>query len=247
MHKPDNIKEEYLKKLFREALLEEMNRPRAKNLIRAIVRRRLGSLPEYTDVGETAEKCKSEILRIVDDQFSRAGAYANREKFKNQKLINFQVKKDYIRSYLKTAINTYCTAKQVKCHTGRKKIVDDQGNVIQTEKKRGKASRAAEGQYTLDISHTIKSFGLSNISQDAIDDTTQYLKKLHLNDKEILCFWNRMDGETFVGMAKEYQESNATKTKSPPDLYRKRYQRLIKKIGSKLDKVFDLMTRDSHL
>ncbi|WP_426359382.1 hypothetical protein ACPUVO_03815 [Pseudocolwellia sp. HL-MZ19] len=74
-----------------------------------------------------------------------------------------------------------------------------------------------------------------------------FLKKLHLNDKEIRCFWDRLDGETFVDMAKEYQEGNVKKEKSAPDLYRKRYQRLMKKIGNKKEKVFDIMTRDSHL
>lgn len=57
----------------------------------------------------------------------------------------------------------------------------------------------------------------------------------------------RLDSQTFVEMQNEYQESKAEKEENRPDLYRNRYNRLIKKIGNKREKVFDLMTRDSHL
>ncbi|OKY25128.1 hypothetical protein [Thalassotalea sp. PP2-459] len=246
MENVDDFMEEYLKTSFRDALLEKMHEPKIKSIIRTIVHKRLGSFPEYTCEWETAEKCTSDILRIVDEQFLKTGSYANRERFKNQKLINHQTKKDYVESYLFTAVHTYCTAKQVKCNQGRKEIRDEHGNIIQTAKKRGKAARAADGNDKLELAVLSESFGLSSISDEVIEKTTEYLKKLHLNEKEIRCFWDRMDGQTFVEMADEYQESNASKEKSMPDLYRKRYQRLLKKIGTKKNKVFDLMTRDSH-
>lgn len=238
---------ENLKKAFRDALELELRSPSRQAKIRRTVAKRLGSFPEYTCMWSTAEKCTSHISNVVYAQFEKAEGYSNRLKFQREKLEKFQKDPNYIQEYLTTATHTYCTAKQVKCNQGRSKVVDADGNVIQTEKKRGKAARAVDGNDKLEIAILSTSFGLANISDEAIESTTEYLKKLHLNDKEIRCFWDRLDGQTFVEMAKEYQESSASKEKSVPDLYRKRYSRLMKKIGNKRDKVFDIMTRDSHL
>lgn len=236
-----------LKKAFRIALLTEMNEPKMKKYIVYIVKARLAHFPEYRNPEETAQKCMSHIFEVVDKQLNESEGYSNRERFLNQKLINMQVRKGYIKKYVMTAANTYCTAKQVKCNPGREAVVDDKGNIIHKAIKRGKASRAVDGQDKLEWIISSDAFSSSNISDDAIEDTEQYLKNLHLNDKEIRCFWDRLEGQTFVEMAKEYQEGNVKKEKSAPDLYRKRYKRLMKKIGNKKEKVFDIMTRDSHL
>ena len=236
-----------LEKAFRDLLLEEMHKPGRLTKIRNTVAKRLGCFPEYRDVWDTAEKCKSHILKVVDKQFDETEGYSNREKFKNRKLINMQVKKGYIKKYLTTAVHTYCTAKQVKCNQGQEAFIDDQGNVLDRARKRGKAARAIDGHDKLERTISSSSFGLSDISDDAIAETEQYLKKLHLNDKEIRCFWDRLAGQTFVAMDKEYQESKSANADNRADLYRNRYNRLMKKIGHKRDKVFDLLTRDSHL
>ncbi|MGK0270068.1 MAG: hypothetical protein ACI88H_000703 [Cocleimonas sp.] len=238
---------EKLKKAFRVALLTEMNEPKTQRYIRKIVSIRLAHSPEYRNPDETAHKCMSHIFEVVDKQLNESEGYSNRERFLYQKLINMQVRKGYVQKYIMTAANTYCTAKQVKCNPGREAIVDDKGNVIQKAIKQGKASRAIDGHDKLEWIISSDAFTSSNISDDAIADTEQYLKKLHLNEKEIRCFWDRLEGDTFVDMAKEYQEGNAKKEKSAPDLYRKRYKRLMEKIGNKNEKVFDLMTRDSHV
>jgi len=238
---------EKLKNAFRIALLTEMNEPKTKNYIRKTVAIRLAHSPEYRSPDETAQKCMSHIFEVVDKQLKESEGYSNRERFLSQKLIKMQVQKGYIKKYVMTAANTYCTAKQVKCNPGREAIVDDKGNVIQKAIKRGKASRAINGHEKLEWIISSDAFSSSNISDDCIADTELYLKKLHLNDKEIRCFWDRLEGDTFVDMTKEYQEGNAKKAKSAPDLYRKRYKRLMEKIGNKKEKVFDMMTRDSHL
>jgi hypothetical protein len=238
---------EKLKKAFRIALLTEMNEPKTLKYIRNVVSIRLAHSPEYRSPEETAQKCVDHISEVVDKQLGESEGYSNRERFLNQKLINMQVKKGYIKKYVMTAANTYCTAKQVKCNPGREAIYDDEGNLIQKAKKPGPASRVIDGQGKLEWIISSDAFTSSNISDDAIADTEQYLKKLHLNEKEIRCFWDRLEGDTFVDMAKEYQEGNAKKEKSAPDLYRKRYKRLMEKIGNKKEKVFDLMTRDSHI
>jgi hypothetical protein len=236
-----------LKQAFRMALLKEMSDTKTKKYILNTVKKRLGHFPEYKSPDETAQKCMSHIFEVVDKQLNDSDGYSNRERFLNQKLIKMQVQKGYVKNYIMTAANTYCTAKQVKCNPGRKAIYDKEGNLITKEKKRGPASRVIDGQDKLAWMVSSDSIGLSNISDDLVLETESFLKKLHLNDKEIRCFWDRLEGQTFVEMAKEYQEGNVKKEKSAPDLYRKRYQRLMKKIGNKKEKVFDIMTRDSLL
>lgn len=236
-----------LKEAFRIALLTEMNEPKTKKYIRTIVSVRLAHSPEYRNPDETAQKCMSHIFNVVDRQLNASKGYSNREKFLHQKLINMQVRDGYVKKYIMTAANTYCTAKQVKCNPGREATVDDKGNVIKKAIKRGKAARVIDGQDKLKWMISSGSYGLTSISDDGIAETEQYLKKLHLNDKEIRCFWDRLDGQTFVEMDKEYQESKSANADSRADLYRNRFNRLMEKIGNKRDKVFDLLTRDSHM
>lgn len=236
-----------LKQKFRIALLTEMNEKSTRDYIRYIVTTRLAHSPEYRSPEETAQKCMSHIFEVVDRQLNASEGYSNREKFLHQKLINMQVREGYVKKYIMTAANTYCTAKQVKCNPGREATVDDKGNVIKKAIKRGKAARVIDGQDKLKWMISSGSYGLTSISDDGIAETEQYLKKLHLNDKEIRCFWDRLDGQTFVEMDKEYQESKSANADSRADLYRNRFNRLMEKIGNKRDKVFDLLTRDSHL
>jgi len=74
-----------------------------------------------------------------------------------------------------------------------------------------------------------------------------YLEKIHLNEKQIQCFWDRIEGLTYQKMDEEHKESKAKKEKDRQDLYRARFKQLKKKINGKEDKIYDLLTRDAQL
>ena len=233
--------EEELIKDFQYLLLIEMHKKRS--VIGKMVYKSLGTFPEYANATETRNKCISDILRRVKEQFEDPGEYSNRQKFKALKLARFQESKNYVSEYLISAVKTYCRSKRNKCNVGRK-VGDPSKGEKHKAVKQGKANRVDHGGLD-DIFNKSPAAqkSLAHLSDEAILATIDYLTKIHLTDNEIQCFWDRLDGMTYKQMAEEYLESTSTKGHGE-SLYCKRFNRLKKKLIGKQQKLIAIMSQD---
>ncbi|PHR52371.1 MAG: hypothetical protein COA47_17890 [Robiginitomaculum sp.] len=112
--------------------------------------------------------------------------------------------------------------------------------------KERKAGRAARIHFSGDANQvdvwlsSIAASGLNmqSFHHDTIQDLDDFLKESGLNDKKIRCFWDKLEGMTFVEMA-EQDSISAT-----PDKYRKRYKRLLTQLESKSGKLKDILMQN---
>ena len=244
--------EEILMGRFIESLMKELLDKDIKRYINYKVSARLSSLPEYVNAAETALKCAEDIEIVVYKHFygSKLNAEGqvnkNTKRFREHKLAEFEKDESYIKRYIFTAVDTYCTKKQRKCNPGRLagiKAREEKHNA----KKIGKASRIDFGHEKLSSLIVEEEISLAFLSSESIEKTITYLEKIHLNEKQIQCFFDGIEGMTYKQMDEEHKESTAKNEKDRQDLHRKRFNQLKKKINGKEEKIYDLLTRYAQL
>jgi hypothetical protein len=244
--------EEILMKRFTEALMNALMEKSVLEYIYYTVSTRLSSIPEYVNANETKMKCISDIEDVVYKHFygpklnAKGNINENTKRFREHKLEEFKKDKSYIKRYIFTAANTYCTKKQKKCNPGRLAGIKAREEK-HLAKKIGKASRIDFDHEKLSSLILVEEISLAFLSNDAIKKTIMYLEKIHLDDKQIQCFFDRVEGMSFKKMDEVHNESKAQKAEDRQDLYRKRFNQLKKKIIGKEDKIYDLLTRDVQL
>lgn len=244
--------EEILMRRFIESLMRELLNKKIQKYIFDRVAARLSSFPEYANASETAMKCISDIEEVAyrhlyGSKLTKSGQLnKNTKRFREHKLTEFEKDERYIKKYIYTAVDTYCTKKQNKCNPGRLAGIKAREEK-HSAKKIGKASRIDFDNEKLASLVLDKEIGLSFLSKQTIQKTTTYLDKIHLNEKQIQCFFDRIEGMTFKSMNEEHNESKAQKAEDRQDLYRKRFNQLKKKISGKEDRIYDLLTRDAQL
>lgn len=200
-----------------------------KGLIKYIVKRKLGKFPEAADTENAVSGCIADIESIVTKQLNASIDEISKRKECTRKLREFKRNSDYVKKYVLEATKSYCRKKQHYWGHGKNKADITKGETHKT-KKAGLAARVHGTGDTNEVDLWITSIATSELNIDFIESDTieklnGFFQSIGLNNEKIRCFWDRVDGMTFVEMASEVKNPNAS-----PDKYRKRYKRLMKNL-----------------
>jgi hypothetical protein len=213
-----------------------------RNLIKRMVSQRIGWYPEAADMDYMTYSCLADIERILTGQLNALPNEVSKVKERQRKLVEFEKDKNYVRKYVLEATKSFCRKKRYYWDHGKNKPDLEKGE----KHKERKAGRAARTHFSGDenqVDDWLSSIAASDLDMqsfhhDTIQELDDFLKESGLNDKKIRCFWNRLEGMTFVEMA----EQGATA--ASPDKYRKRYKRLLAQLESRSETFKEILMQD---
>ena len=202
-----------------------------RNLIRHIVSRRIGRYPEAADLNYMTYGCIADIERILTGQLNALPNEVSKVKERQRKLVEFKKDKSYVKKYVLEATKSFCRKKGHYWGHGKNKPDLEKGEKYK-ERKAGRAARTHFSGDENQVDEWLSSIAASDLNMqsfhhDTIQKLDDFLKGSGLNDKKIRCFWDRLEGMTFVEMA---EQDSALVT---ADKYRKRYKRLLTQLESK--------------
>lgn len=215
---------------------------RDRNLIRHMVGQRIGRYPEAADLDYMTYGCIADIERILTGQLNAQSNEVSKVKERQRKLFEFKKDKNYVKKYVLEATKSFCRKKRYYWGHGKNKPKLEKGEKHK-ERKAGKAARTHYSGDANQVDAWLSSIAASGLNMqsfhhDTIQELDYFLKESGLNDKKIRCFWDKLEGMTFVEMSEQDSLS------SSPDKYRKRYKRLITQLESKSGKLKDILMRD---
>ncbi len=213
-----------------------------RNLIRHIVSRRIGRYPEAADLNYMTYGCIADIERILTGQLNALPNEVSKVKERQRKLVKFRKDNNYVKKYVLEATKSFCRKKRHYWGHGKNKPDLEKGEK-HIERKAGKAARIHFSGDANQVDEWLSSIAASDLDMqsfhhDTVQKLDDFLKESGLNDKKIRCFWDKLEGMTFVEMA-EQDSISAT-----PDKYRKRYKRLLTQLESKSGKLKDILMSD---
>lgn len=195
-------------------------------LITRLIRVRLQNFPEAADINYITFTCIADIESILTQQITTTpkGKFNTKERLR--KLTEFQKDHHFVKRYTLEAVKSFCRKKQHRWTHGKNKAVTEKGET-HVERKQGIAARIhgtgskheVDSWITSIVSSPLTSSSLEAGSLEALD---ALFKRIGVNEEKASCFWDRFNGMTFVEMAKNSPNKEAT-----PDQYRKRFKRLI--------------------
>lgn len=228
------------RELYNE-VLSVLRKKDMKRYISKVVRGRLSKMPEYSNVKETAEKCKAVITENIDKQLFSPGSNKNYLRFGNEKVEKYRIDKGYAKKYVKEAVNSYCRSKIKKCGAAENKSESLFKGYDETiRKKSGVALRVDNAGQDTVFDSSSQIYGLfSELSNEAKEEMEVLFRRLRFKDRDIECFWDKCDGLTYSEMAKKHQGSCSQKHSD--SLYSKRFNRLRKKLEPHKDKLMNIV------
>lgn len=211
-----------------------------KDIIRHIVRKKLGSFPEAADLDNATNNCIADIERIITEQLNAPTKAISKRKERIRKLKAYREDNGYVKKYVLEATKSYCRKKQHYWGHAKNKPDIEKGETHKA-RKAGRAARVHGEGSANEVDDWITSIvtselNMNSLQSDTIEKLDTLFKKIGLNNQKISCFWNRFNGMSFVEMAELDQKPNVS-----PDKYRKRFKRLITQLQAHSDEIRDIL------
>lgn len=183
------------------------------------INKRLGAFPEATDINAITDNCIADIERLITDQFCSDESQWFNNNEKQRKLTLFQRDSGYVRQYVFEAIKSFCRKMQHNWTKARAISVSvETDNAPKTEQ----VIVDDESLNTWLAQIASSNLRVTDLAEATINALHTLFRRKRFNDKKIRCFFDRLDGMSFVEMSENDPDINAT-----PDKHRKRYKRML--------------------
>lgn len=211
------------------------------NKIRSIISRRLGAFEEaVNNLDHITSNCISDIERILVEQLHSDSTQHFNSSEKRRKLALYAKDKDYVERYVLEAVKSFCRKKQHYWTHGRAKANARKGEKHK-EIKMGRAARVYWKEDGQDLNDWLSQISASDtnirhLSDSSLEALMDLFIRKRFSDDKIMCFLSRLFGMTFVEIAKQDQDSNAT-----PDKYRKQFKRMVAQLERNKEELRDIL------
>ena len=209
--------------------------------IHSIISKRLGAFEEAANnINLITENCIADIERILIEQLHSDDSEHFNFSEKKRKLALFAQDHNYVERYTLEAVKSFCRKKQHYWTHGRAKADTLKGEKHK-ELKAGRAARVHWKDGEQDLNDWLSQISSSEISIADLSDSTNMaledlLRRKRFKYEQIQCFFDRLDGRSFVEMAAKDADTNVT-----PDKYRKRFNRMVARLERNKEELRDIL------